>query len=329
MRSWSNPVPPAHLKADQSRRGFTLIELLVVIAIIALLIALLLPAVQQVREAARRTECINNLKQLGIAATNYEGSHNGYPSGWVCQTGMAGCNAQAPAYGSYPQPVIEQQLIESKTNPLSIDPTTTPNWSISDMWGWQALILQQMDLGPLVPDFKQPKAPGNVNWGSITTVVKNYVCPTANLAGARPGSWGYGTYKVCMGSGVNGYSNGMGYMNSSVKQRDVRDGNSNTIMFGESQYGFWGDALSCCARIPAPSEQQAGKAAIDWNSGILQVPSMPPSSTVVFGFGSWHGDLVNFGMCDGSAKSISKSIDVVILNQLGTKAGGEQIKGEY
>lgn len=328
MRFRPSLLPSTYLPPGGPRRGFTLIELLVVIAIIALLIALLLPAVQQVREAARRTECINNMKQLGLAANNYEGSHSGYPSGWVCQTGTAGCIPQAPAYGSNPQPVVETQMIESKTNPLIIDPTTTPLWNISDMWGWQSMILSQMDLGPLVIDFRQPKAPGNPSWTSITTVVKSYACPSANLAGGRPGNWGYGTYKICMGSGVNGYQNGMGYMNSHVKQRDIRDGTSSTIMFGESQYGFWGDALSCCVRIPAPTEQAQGRVAIDWNSGILQVP-MPPSQTAVFGFGSWHGDLVNFTMCDGSTKSISKNIDVVILNQLGTRAGNETIQGEY
>ncbi|MDB5388320.1 MAG: hypothetical protein JWM11_3966 [Planctomycetaceae bacterium] len=327
MRSWSNPVPPNQFDATRPRRGFTLIELLVVIAIIALLIALLLPAVQQVRERARQAECINNMRQLCLAASNYEGSHNSYPPGWVCQTGTAGCNAQAPAYGSSPQPVVEQQIILSTISPLSIDPVTTPMWNISDMWGWQSMILSQLDQGTLVIDFKQPKAPGNINWNAITTPVKSYMCPSANLANGRPGNWGYGTYKVCMGSGINGYTNGIGYMNSAVKQRDLIDGTSTTIMFGESQYGFWGDALSCCVRIPAPTEQAQGKVAIDWNSGILAAGNN--SSTAVFGFGSWHGDVVVFGMCDGSAKTLSKSIDVVVLNQLGTRAGRETIKAEF
>jgi prepilin-type N-terminal cleavage/methylation domain-containing protein len=327
MRSWSNPASPQPILANRPRRGFTLIELLVVIAIIALLIALLLPAVQQVREAARRTECINNIRQLGIAATNYEGSMGSYPSGWICDPTLPGCSPTAPAFGSYPQPVVEQQMITSKINPMSIDPMTAPLWNISNMWGWQSMILSQIDAGTLIINFQLEKKPGNANWNSITTAVKSYVCPTANLAGSRPGGWGYGVYKMSMGSGVNGYTNGVGYMNSAIKQRDIRDGLSSTILFGESQYGFWGDALSCCVRIPAPTEQSQGKVAIDWHSDLLDAGNN--SKTAVFGFGSWHGDLVNFGLCDGSAKSISKSIDVVILNQLGTRAGMETIKGEF
>src|SRR5271156_669168 len=66
--------------SPSSRRGFTLIELLVVIAIIAVLIALLLPAVQAAREAARRAQCVNNLKQIGLAAANYESSQGAFPS---------------------------------------------------------------------------------------------------------------------------------------------------------------------------------------------------------------------------------------------------------
>src|SRR6186997_64022 len=90
------------MKTATSRKaGFTLIELLVVMAIIALLIALLLPAVQKARESARRTQCLNNMKQIGIAAHNYLSAFKTFPSGWICgaavlPTGLTSCSDAAP-----------------------------------------------------------------------------------------------------------------------------------------------------------------------------------------------------------------------------------------
>lgn len=329
MRSRPFTMPPAHSATVGVRRGFTLIELLVVIAIIALLIALLVPAVQQAREAARRTECLNNMKQLGLAAQNYESTFKCFPSGWICQAGTPNCIPSTPAPGSNPQPIIEQQIVDSKPTQLIIEPGGLP-WNISDMWGWHSLIVTQMDANTLAIDFRLPKAPGNSNWTAIQNSIKSYSCPSASLAAGRPGGWGYTTYKVCMGAGLNSmgqgnYQNGVSYMNSQVGPSGISDGTTSTIMFGESQYGFWGDALSCCVRIPAQSE--ARPALFDWNTGLVQV-SMPASQYAIFGFGSYHKDVVNFTLCDGSARSIIKNIDINVLNALGTRNGREQL-GEF
>src|SRR5450755_1554821 len=109
-----------------SRRGFTLIELLVVITIIAVLIALLLPAVQAAREAARRAQCVNNLKQIGLALHNYISAINVLPPGRVNShiTGMGNC------WGAYAEilPQLDQQVLFNSFNfnlPPDTDPTTT------------------------------------------------------------------------------------------------------------------------------------------------------------------------------------------------------------
>src|ERR1700746_1640601 len=101
--------------ASRSRRGFTLIELLVVIAIIAILIALLVPAVQKVREAAARTQCTNNLKQIGLAILNYEGSYKQYPPATTRQPDPANTWMHGPTWWVYILPYIDQAVIYSET----------------------------------------------------------------------------------------------------------------------------------------------------------------------------------------------------------------------
>ena len=329
MRSRPCILTPSRTSTTGIRQGFTLIELLVVIAIIALLIALLVPAVQQAREAARKAECLNNMKQLGLAAHNYLASNRCFPSGWICLAGSANCVPAAPGASSLTVPILEPQIIESKTMtaPLRIEPPIWTSWTISEQWGWHALVLSEMDANVLAIDFKSPKAMNTPNWASIQTSIKSYVCPSAALASARPGGLGYSTYKTCMGAGLNTSvsppaprsQNGMGNMNSQVSDRDVRDGLTQTILYGESQYGFWGDALSCCVRIPDPSENRP---AFD---GYVQVGT----GYAIFGFGSWHNGLCNFTMGDGSARSINKSIDLLIFNALGTKDGQERVSTDF
>src|SRR5208282_2279557 len=115
---------PLKLPMNRRRRGFTLIELLVVIAIIAVLIALLLPAVQAAREAARRAQCINNMKQIGLAIANYESAVGCIVSGYISVAG--------------PMPILGVPGY----NP---DPKTGDN---GPGWGWLALLLPQIEQSP-------------------------------------------------------------------------------------------------------------------------------------------------------------------------------------
>ncbi|MBC7819778.1 MAG: DUF1559 domain-containing protein [Planctomycetaceae bacterium] len=307
------------------RSGFTLIELLVVIAIIALLAALLLPAVQQAREAARRTECSNNLKQMALACHMYTDSHKCFPSGFITSP-TAGFSVPFPAPINVPlgPPIngIVQQVALS-------------DWTYSDSWSWQALILSDMKMSTVGVNFNAPKydpmAAGMVtdNLVACQQLIATYTCPSSALPASRPSGYGYSNYRGNIGSN-NG--TGMMFQDSAVKFREIRDGESSTLLIGESLMGFWGDGNSCCARFADDDNNNIHDRGTDG-----MIPTMRPSSFDTywttssihfFGFGSWHADLCHFAFADGSTQKISKNIDFKILKALSTRDGGERV-GEY
>ena len=327
-----HPKRVSHLREyrARSRRGFTLIELLVVMAIIALLIALLLPAVQQAREAARRTQCLNNLKQIVTATHNYESSHKTFPSGWIEGDPASGYVAGASKTIPFTEPILIDIANNQKLtlSPTLADPFNA--WVYSADWSWHSLILSQMGALTVKPNFQNPKfnydgsIPTSPNEEALTVPIGSYVCPSAALPAGRPSGLGYTTYRACLGvrtTGVGGGVNvdlpGMFERNSAVKFRDVSDGDSNTLLIGESMYGFWGDALSCCARVRNDRPDFGAY----WNNGA--------GSPHYFGFGSWHQDLVHFSLADGSSRGISKSIDGGVLRALATRNNGERITSDF
>ena len=302
-----NPRP---CSSRTARRGFTLIELLVVIAIIAMLAALLLPAVQRARESGRRVQCINNVRQLVVAMHSYEGSHRCFPPGFVDPAAGAGQQAN----------LTDPAQLNTQTNGQRTM-TTVTSWLMPAQWGWHSFILSQMDQGTIDIDYRVPKI-GTNNQSFITTKIESYICPSAQLPSNRP--WGYSTYRGSMGaydtngSGVaNSPSvpNGMLYQNSAVRMADVSDGTTNTILVGDSLYGFWGDAYSCCVRVWDDSGHP------DLFDAYWQVQGASNTTLQFFSFGGSHGDLAVFGLVDGSAKTISKKIDANVFKAIATRNG--------
>ena len=301
----SLPSPP-------SPRGFTLIELLVVIAIIALLASMLLPAVQRAREAASRSNCINNMKQLGLAAHNYHDSHLCFPSGWIEDPNLP--------VADFPFPALPERVIVplNKTQQLMLN-----DWSLGGYYGWHALMLPQMDEGSILIDFTLPKNDPN-NWRMIQVPVKSYVCSSASYPDSRLQNLGYTSYRGNMGWWTTNdpnapLNNGIFYRNSSTSFRDITDSTTQTILFGETLFGgYWGDNYACCAR--ARDDQPNFDAHWTVASGQAGV------NIHFFSFGSFHGDVANFSMVDGSSRSLPKNIDTNVFRGLCTRNGRETVE---
>ncbi|HTI51237.1 MAG TPA: DUF1559 domain-containing protein [Planctomycetaceae bacterium] len=296
------------------RRGFTLIELLVVIAIIGVLVSLLLPAVQQAREAARRTQCRNNLKQVGLALHNYHDAHLTFPPGYI-----AG----------------------------AVYPDTTNGW------GWSALILPQLDQAPVYNaiNFNLP-VQDVANAAAIVTPLPVYLCasdPTsgssftatdsANATVARMSPSSYAATVGDDNSEADALTgNGTFYRNSRTRLGDISDGASTTVLVGERAWaqtnGTW---------VGAPNNALV-------RAGVLNPWKLATATSPVFvlvhnnwiniltdsdggldDFSSVHTGGVQLLFGDGSVRFI-KSITQdgplrLAFWAMGTRSGGEVVQG--
>jgi prepilin-type N-terminal cleavage/methylation domain-containing protein/prepilin-type processing-associated H-X9-DG protein len=239
-----------NLSTRQPRDGFTLIELLVVIAIIGLLIGLLLPAVQRVRAAAQRTQCINNLKQMGLALHNFHDVNSHLPSGYLASAPSGDPNfATAPGWGWAPLilPYLEQgalygQLQDAIQSSTSI---TDPSVAIPI----QARVSQFICPSDVVPDgpFAVYSLAGNTSYPLV------YTEGAPGTVLASPSS-----YAGCCGRDENSdadgvIGSGVFYCNSQTRLTDITDGTSCTILIGERAWcnanGVWIGAIPGCAMV--------------------------------------------------------------------------------
>jgi prepilin-type N-terminal cleavage/methylation domain-containing protein/prepilin-type processing-associated H-X9-DG protein len=305
----------------RSTRGFTLIELLVVIAIIAVLIALLLPAVQAAREAARRAQCTNNLKQIALAANNYESTNGCFPGG-----SYSGTLFNPPHVSSYPEnfsvfvrmlPFFEQSAMYNAVNfnLTSSDPANITICGVqinslvcpSDAQNQSVQISSLYSLGT-------PTTPG-WSFNEITLPPGNWMQAFTSYAG-NAGTFTFG-FSNLMPSTVLAQFNGTIYNDSSVRIAAVTDGTSNTFIFGEHSKG----ELFLLDPTYAISDGS-------WNSGrwydtlfaTLYPLNLATGNNVAFGggtnpgyysptiAGSHHPGGANFAFCDGSVHFVKNSI---------------------
>lgn len=299
-------------------QGFTLVELLVVIAIIGVLIALLLPAIQSARESARRTQCVNNLKQIALAVQNYHGNKNTVPPGrWE--------NAHGTWFALI-MPYLEQG-------------------NAYDLWDFEALYYEAVNEQArtiFVPSYFCPsrRAPG----GEDLLAPRNF--SIQGSTGDYAGNLG-NEFQLTTGTGDNivveeafgvivtpqAFAIENNGIHSDVAFRSITDGLSNTFLAGEKHVPLEG-------RTVRPGDTSIYNGDFITNHARMASPLFPPAPRVTYGdrcasdgiecdwnslFGSEHASIIQFAMCDGSVQTIGIDIDPGVYEHLALRNDGSTV----
>jgi prepilin-type N-terminal cleavage/methylation domain-containing protein/prepilin-type processing-associated H-X9-DG protein len=313
------------------RQAFTLIELLVVIAIIAVLIGLLLPAVQKVRDAAIRLQCQNNMKQIGLAIHMYHDANQFLPPGFVTQKPNA-----VPIFGKI-------TVFHRPPGGSYFDPEEPG-------WGWAALILPYLEQGNLFHSMNLGLAVETpTNDDPRTTMVSTYICPGDRETGVYNvlSFWNKRLCKAATNSYAASYGvgdtigtnpdlgNGVFYRNSRLRLVDITDGTSNTFAVGErsalfTQTPWIGVVTRGTARTTADAPvyiSWVDPAPVQTLAKIHTKPLFDPYSEPS-DYWSPHMHYVNFLFCDGSVHAISSQTSIDVLRALATRDSGETINAD-
>jgi prepilin-type N-terminal cleavage/methylation domain-containing protein len=297
------------MKASPRRAGFTLIELLVVLAIIGVLTALLLPAVQQARESARRTECRNHLKQFGIALHSYAEAHQVLPPGYFYQPSPVG-NAMGFGWGSTILPMLEQRALHQQFD------FRRPVWDTANM----------------IPRMRH---------------LPSFLCPTdpishqefVSMGGPPAELYAMGCYVANFGppdlDDNQEQRDGVFSRNSATKLGQITDGLSQTLFVGERVNGPFRIAAShgvhfayettwCCAvrETTDPTD--------DHGHMVLFHTGHPPNDVQSDDrdVSSAHETVSHFLMGDGRVRGLSANMNFEVYQALSTRAGHENVSDE-
>ena len=297
------------------RRAFTLVELLVVIAIIGTLVGLLLPAVQSAREASLRSECLNNLKQIGLAAQTYHDGRGSLPPGYVSGFDGSG-NDTGPGWGwaAHLLPQVEQAAVHAAIDfkqPIEATAMASPRSSVVKAF--------------LCPSDAAPANPVAVGPRSSTGQLTSTICSVA--PGNYVGNFGVGE------PGIDG--DGVFYRGSAVRFRDVTDGLAATLLAGERSFRdadtTWVGAVTGASQATAPTcrlGMQVNNASNFVLAHAGESYDGPAGPSEINNFTSRHPAGGNFVFADGHTAFLGLSTDYVTFKALATRAKGELLKGE-
>jgi len=312
------------------RRGFTLVELLVVIAIIGVLVALLLPAIQSAREAARRAQCTNNIKQLALGAHNYHSAKTKFPTGARLPIDVGGRPTNGTNLWIELLPYIEEYTVYNR-------------WDFDD---------------------NRNNVAGGTN-ATQAVIIKLLVCPSDPLpepvweltsANTNTPPWSWGFYAIGSYGGSAGKRaiqaglppdfvrltrDGVFFINSSVRMKDITDGSSKTLFMGERnhydpEYDRRGPIVWAGSPTSMAGWGRWGYVAGSGVSGSVMLHSAAPINYHVplggdfsnvedraAAFGSAHPAGANFALADGSVRFVADELPLEQLQNLSTRAGNE------
>ncbi|QDU96945.1 DUF1559 domain-containing protein [Lignipirellula cremea] len=324
-------------------RGFTLVELLVVIAIIGVLVALLLPAVQMAREAARRSDCTNKLKQVGLGLQGYLDSNKAFPPGNIALTNATGfvntsstSNQSSTGWAVQILPFVEERALYNLLQP-SITNHQAPN-------GWNgtgtgptvgAQLTGRANLQVFICP-SDPKAKGEFSWSTNTGIRagrSNYIA-----------NWGIGTLAPTSAAGLINPFNadrfvlndpfGVMYTNSAISVQQITDGTSTTFLAGERHNKYQLDSAGLEAPFSGGDTTWVGAGNSDYTTGTATTPAgnwAPHNMSFCFrgpnrdfsrGFSSQHPGGSQFVMCDDSVNFISDTVDINVYRRLSRRNDG-------
>jgi prepilin-type N-terminal cleavage/methylation domain-containing protein/prepilin-type processing-associated H-X9-DG protein len=325
------------------RTAFTLVELLVVMAIIGVLMALLLPAVQRAREAARNSSCQNNLKQIGLALSQYHETYRSYPASsihWMRDPWCLGC-FYGPGF-TWRTMILAELGYEQLYASINFDYVYSP-YGQGDTTGIPVnttanAVRVSLYVCPSEAYLHAARQYAcNTNWGNICggpfpSFSSNYMSSAGTKLG--PGSLFGGPSTGCDDNWWT--TDGVIYVREATRMHEIIDGLANTLLVGEAGNPP-GDAGNDWFRGTTNNMQRLGSHGVNEPQATPQTNCVAVSSNWSspiegpqnhWGFGSWHGTGANFVFCDGHVQFFATGTDLQVLTSLATRAGSDNMRSD-